>query len=65
MRKKKQIKTKEECTYIKEYNIPTLISIVAINAVASLRKLYIANFLPCNWVHYETHGFFKCLAVII
>lgn len=55
---------KEEYTYIKEYDVSVRVSIMTINAIESLRKLHIANFLPRCRIHHETHSFSECLAVV-
>jgi hypothetical protein len=67
-RKKKSEKiskqAKQPRTYIKKYNISVWVSIMTINPIESLRKLYIANFFSNLRVHHETHGFSKCLAIV-
>lgn len=51
-------------TYIKEDNIAISISIVQVNAIKPLRKLYIAGFPSKSRIHHKTHGFFKSFAVV-
>lgn len=51
-------------TYIKENCIPVGVTIICINAIKSLRKLDIADFLPSLGVHQEAHGLSGSLAVV-
>lgn len=51
-------------TYIKEDNVAIGISIMAINAIESLRKLDIAEFLSKLGVHQKTHGFPYGFAIV-
>jgi hypothetical protein len=55
---------REAGSYIKKDNVPVSISIVTINTIKPLRELHIANFLPHQRIHHETHSFFYGLAVI-
>lgn len=51
-------------TYIKENNIAIGISIMQVNAIKTLRELYITCFLAKSRIHHETHCFFQSFAVI-
>ena len=50
--------------YIEEHNIAISISIVSINAIESLRKLDIAEFLSELGIHQKAHGFPYSLAIV-
>lgn len=50
--------------YIKEDYVPVGVSVTAINAIESLRKLNIADISTDLWIHHEAHSFTNCLAII-
>jgi hypothetical protein len=50
--------------YIKENSVSVGVSIMCINAIKSLRKLHVANFLSNLGVHQETHSLSNGLAII-